>query len=159
MLRGARQLEIVGEAGDGAEGLEVITRTRPDVVLMDIRMPRLDGVEATRRILELVGPRPRVLVLTTFDLDEYVVAAIGAGASGFLLKDAPPAQLLHGIRTVASGVTRSRASASLASTSSSPGPVLPHTSFLWGVRITLIDDAGNIVLDTAAEGTTAGGRG
>lgn len=80
-------LEVVGEAGDGAEAVELATRLRPDLVLMDIRMPRLDGVEATRRIMELVGERPRVLVLTTFDLDEYVYQAVRAGASGFLLKD------------------------------------------------------------------------
>jgi len=80
-------LDVLGEAADGLEAVDVVRELRPDVVLMDIRMPRLDGVEATRRIMELVGERPRVLVLTTFDLDEYVYQAVRAGASGFLLKD------------------------------------------------------------------------
>ena len=95
-------LRVVGEAADGSEAVEAAARTRPDVVLMDIRMPRLDGIEATRRIRE--GPRaPRVVVLTTYDLDEYVFEALKAGASGFLLKDAPADQLLAGIRVVAAG--------------------------------------------------------
>ncbi len=80
-------LDVLGEAADGLEAVDVVREQRPNVVLMDIRMPRLDGVEATRRIMELVGERPRVLVLTTFDLDEYVYQAVRAGASGFLLKD------------------------------------------------------------------------
>lgn len=96
-------LVVVGEAGDGVEAVELVREHRPDVVLMDIRMPRLDGVEATRRIGELVGPRPRVLVLTTFDLDEYVYNAVRAGASGFLLKDVPPDDLVHAVRVVARG--------------------------------------------------------
>lgn len=97
-------LEVVGEAADGAEAVEAAQRLRPDVVLMDVRMPRLDGVEATRR---LAGPGvadpARVLVLTTFDLDEYVVEALRAGASGFLLKDVPPEDLVEAIRVVAAG--------------------------------------------------------
>ena len=97
-------LEVVGEAADGAEAVEAAHRMRPDVVLMDVRMPRLDGVEATRR---LAGPGvadpARVLVLTTFDLDEYVVEALRAGASGFLLKDVPPEDLVEAIRVVAAG--------------------------------------------------------
>jgi DNA-binding NarL/FixJ family response regulator len=97
-------LEVVGEAADGAQAVELAARLRPDVVLMDIRMPRMDGVDATRR---LAGPGVadplRVLVLTTFDLDEYVYRALRTGASGFLLKDAPPDQLVHAIRVVASG--------------------------------------------------------
>ena len=80
-------LEVVGEAGDGREAIETVRALRPDVVLMDIRMPNLDGIEATRRIAQGVGG-PRVLILTTFDLDEYVYEALRAGASGFLLKDA-----------------------------------------------------------------------
>ncbi len=102
MLGGAPQLEIVGEAGDGAEGLDVAARTRPDVVLMDIRMPRMDGLTATRHLLEQPSP-PRVIVLTTFDADEEVVQALGNGATGFLLKDASPEQLLAAVRTVAAG--------------------------------------------------------
>lgn len=93
---------VVGEAADGAESLEQLDRLRPDVVLMDIRMPVMDGVEATRRIIAS-GLDTRVLVLTTFDLDEYVYSALQAGASGFLLKDAGPAELLAAIRAVASG--------------------------------------------------------
>jgi DNA-binding NarL/FixJ family response regulator len=92
-------VEVVGEAGDGAEAVEVVRRTRPDVVCMDIRMPRLDGIEATRRI----AGEARVLILTTFDLDHYVYDALRAGASAFLLKDAPPEQLADAVRTLARG--------------------------------------------------------
>ncbi|OLT41834.1 DNA-binding response regulator [Serinicoccus sp. CNJ-927] len=98
-------MTVVGEAGDGVSALEAIAQTRPDVVLMDIRMPRMDGVETTRRLLT-DAPADRtlkVLVLTTFDLDEYVFAALRAGASGFLLKDAGPAELLAAIRAVHQG--------------------------------------------------------
>jgi DNA-binding NarL/FixJ family response regulator len=95
-------LELVGEAGDGEEALEVVARLQPDVVLMDVRMPGIDGVETTRRIVER-GDRSRVIILTTFDLDEYAYAALRAGASGFLLKDAQPADLVSAIRAVASG--------------------------------------------------------
>jgi len=98
-------IEIVGEASDGLEAVEAVRRDRPDVVLMDIRMPELDGLEATRRILAngSLEEGPRVLMLTTFDLDEYVYEALRAGASGFLLKDTPPEQLVQGIQVVASG--------------------------------------------------------
>ncbi|MCK0112828.1 response regulator transcription factor [Ornithinimicrobium sp. F0845] len=95
-------MTVVGEAGDGAAALAAVPATRPDVVLMDIRMPRMDGVEATRR-LSAVGDRPKVLVLTTFDLDEYAFSALKAGAAGFLLKDAGPAELLAAIRAVHDG--------------------------------------------------------
>jgi DNA-binding NarL/FixJ family response regulator len=95
-------LTVVGEAGDGAAAVALLSRTAADVVLMDVRMPGTDGIEATRRVTALPEP-PRVVVLTTFDLDEYVVAAIGAGASGFLLKDAPPEEMLAAIRTVHAG--------------------------------------------------------
>ncbi|MDP9210133.1 MAG: response regulator transcription factor, partial [Actinomycetota bacterium] len=98
----ASDIDVVGEAGDGLEAVALATRTRPDVVLMDIRMPRLDGIEATRRVTAGAHP-PRVLVLTTFDLDEYVYGALRAGASGFLLKDAPPEELAAAIRVVAAG--------------------------------------------------------
>jgi DNA-binding NarL/FixJ family response regulator len=104
MVDSATDLTVVGEAGDGEEAVRVVARERPDVVLMDIRMPVLDGLEATRRILAAEGTAAvRVVVLTTFGLDEYVFAALKAGASGFLLKDTPPASLLDGIRTVAAG--------------------------------------------------------
>ncbi|MFK5645095.1 response regulator [Ornithinimicrobium sp. LYQ121] len=95
--------DVLGEAGDGLEAVEVVGTLRPDVVLMDIRMPRLDGVEATRRITRLIPPVPRVLVLTTFDLDEYVYEAVRAGASGFVLKDVTPEDLVHAVRVVARG--------------------------------------------------------
>ncbi len=96
-------IEVVGEASDGDEALRTARRTRPDVVLMDVRMPVLDGIEATRRLLADVEVMCRVLVLTTFDLDEYVFGALAAGASGFLLKDAPPEELIAAIRVVAAG--------------------------------------------------------
>ena len=96
-------LATVGEAGTGVEAVAMARGVRPDVVLMDIRMPEMDGIEAARQICADPGPGPRVLMLTTFDLDEYVYAALRAGASGFLLKDAPPADLLTGIRVVAAG--------------------------------------------------------
>ncbi|SFF65887.1 response regulator [Blastococcus tunisiensis] len=95
-------LTVVGEAGDGATAVQVVRRTPTDVVLMDVRMPGTDGIEATRQVTTLPDA-PRVVVLTTFDLDEYVVAAIGAGASGFLLKDAPPEEMLAAVRTVHAG--------------------------------------------------------
>ncbi|MFF2389288.1 response regulator [Agromyces sp. NPDC058104] len=98
----AADLEVVGEAGDGHGAVELVRRVPADVVLMDIRMPGLDGIEATRRIAGAPGG-PRVLVLTTFDLDEYVYRALQAGASGFLLKDAPPERLVEAVRTVARG--------------------------------------------------------
>ena len=95
-------LAVVGEAADGMAALDEAERLEPDVIVMDIRMPRLDGVEATRRILAAGGPT-RVLILTTFELDEYVVEALRAGASGFLLKDSPPERLVDAIRVIAQG--------------------------------------------------------
>lgn len=101
ILETVEEVTIVGEASDGVEAVEVATRCRPDVVLMDVRMPRRDGIEATALI---VGPDgPRVLILTTFDLDDYVYAALRAGASGFLLKDAEAEQLIEAIRVVNRG--------------------------------------------------------
>jgi DNA-binding NarL/FixJ family response regulator len=95
-------LEVVAEAGDGREAIALAARHAPDIVLMDVRMPGLDGVAATREIIAS-GSETRIIILTTFDLDEYAYAALRAGASGFLLKDAPPADLLSAIRAVASG--------------------------------------------------------
>jgi DNA-binding NarL/FixJ family response regulator len=95
-------MTVVGEAGDGLAAMELLRSTHADVAVMDVRMPKLDGIETTRRICR-AGDRPRVLMLTTFDLDEYAFAALKAGASGFLLKDVPPEELLFGIRAVHSG--------------------------------------------------------
>jgi DNA-binding NarL/FixJ family response regulator len=95
-------IDVVGEASDGRQAVSEVRRLRPDVVLMDIRMPELDGIEATRQ-LAVSEDAPRILILTTFDLDEYVYEALRAGASGFLLKDTPPEQLVDAIRVVAGG--------------------------------------------------------
>ena len=102
ILRSDPEIEVLGEAGDGAEAVSLARELKPDVVLMDVRMPKLDGIAATRLLLQEPKP-PRVLVLTTFDLDEYVFGALRAGASGFLLKDAPEEQLLAAIRVAADG--------------------------------------------------------
>jgi len=102
LLETEDDMQVVGEAGDGSEAIDKSAATTPDVVLMDVRMPQLDGIEATRRI-RLQPKPPRVVILTTFDLDEYVFDALKAGASGFLLKDAPADQLVGGVRLVASG--------------------------------------------------------
>jgi DNA-binding NarL/FixJ family response regulator len=101
ILEAEADIDVVGEADDGDQAVFETKRLRPDVVLMDVRMPRLDGIEATRRVRD--ATETRVLVLTTFDLDEYVYGALRAGASGFLLKDAPPEQLVDAIRVVAAG--------------------------------------------------------
>jgi DNA-binding NarL/FixJ family response regulator len=102
LLNAQDDIEVVGQAADGVAALEVCARTAPDVVLMDVRMPELDGVEATTRLLA-EPTRTRVLMLTTFDIDDYVYAALRAGASGFLLKDATPAELVAAVRVVAAG--------------------------------------------------------
>jgi DNA-binding NarL/FixJ family response regulator len=104
ILESQPDMEVVGAARDGVEAVDVVRRLAPDVVLMDIRMPRLDGVEATRRLVSS-GSRSRVLVLTTYDLDEYVSEALRAGASGFLLKDAPRHKLLAAVRSAMDGDT------------------------------------------------------
>jgi DNA-binding NarL/FixJ family response regulator len=103
ILEGQDDIEVVGEAADGAEAVEQALRLQPDVLLMDIRMPRLDGIEATRRLLASPQVTARVLILTTFDHDAYVYDALRAGASGFLLKSAPPRELAGAIRTIAAG--------------------------------------------------------
>jgi DNA-binding NarL/FixJ family response regulator len=102
ILRVDPGIEVVGEAGDGAEAVALAKELKPDVVLMDVRMPKLDGIAATRLLMQEAEP-PRVLVLTTFDIDEYVYGALRAGASGFLLKDAPEDQLLAAIHVAADG--------------------------------------------------------
>ena len=97
-------IEVIGEAADGLQAIELATRLQPDVIVMDIRMPRLDGVAATRVLTDSVQPRPhRILIMTTFDLDEYVVEALRAGASGFIVKDTTSYELVSAVRTVASG--------------------------------------------------------
>jgi len=103
ILEAEADLEVVGEAADGLQAIDEARRLRPDVILMDVRMPELDGIEATRRLLENGGSDARVVMLTTFDMDEYVYDALRAGASGFLLKDVPPEHLVDGIRAVANG--------------------------------------------------------
>ena len=102
MLGGQADLDVVGEAGDGREGVDQARRLAPDVVLMDIRMPRLNGLDATRELHARPEP-PRVIVLTTFDADDYVFGALAAGADGFLLKDTPPAEIVAAIRKVSAG--------------------------------------------------------
>ncbi len=121
-------LQVVGEAADGQEAVEQALATRPDVVVMDVRMPRTDGIEGTRRLRRLAEP-PAVLVLTTFDLDEYVFRALEAGAAGFLLKDAAPDRLVDAVRTVAAGeallapaVTRRLIERYLQQPPAAPGP-------------------------------------
>ncbi len=104
ILEAQADLEVCGEAADGRQAVALARETGPDVVLMDVRMPVMDGIEATRRLLDGAGPDPpHVLILTTFDLDEYVYEAMKAGASGFLLKDVDPADLAHAVRVVAGG--------------------------------------------------------
>ncbi|MGV9776975.1 response regulator [Streptosporangium sp. NPDC003464] len=102
VLSGEPDIEVVGEASDGVEALSLVARTRPDVVLIDVRMPRMDGLEASRRLVR-DHPDSKVIVLTTFDEDEHVAAALRAGVSGFLLKIAPPEHLIEAVRTVAAG--------------------------------------------------------
>jgi DNA-binding NarL/FixJ family response regulator len=103
MILAADGIEVVGQAADGLQAVDLVRKTRPDVVLMDIRMPQMDGLEATRRILSGAVDEPRVIILTTFDLDRYVYAALTAGASGFLLKDVSPEHLVGAVRLVRSG--------------------------------------------------------
>ncbi|MBN2821737.1 MAG: response regulator transcription factor [Coriobacteriia bacterium] len=104
LLEAASDIEVLGEAEDGEQAVSLSAQLQPDVILMDIRMPEMDGLEATRRIIaERTGSAPRVLMLTTFDADEYVYEALRVGASGFLLKDTDPKQLVEGVRVVAAG--------------------------------------------------------
>ena len=103
ILDAESDVDVIAEAADGREAIEAMAVSSPDVILMDVRMPNVDGLEATRRLLEGKEQGPRILILTTFDLDEYVYEALRAGASGFLLKDTPPEQLVEAIHIVARG--------------------------------------------------------
>ncbi|WP_372699555.1 response regulator [Arthrobacter sp. JSM 101049] len=136
ILEGEEDLSIVGEASDGEEAVALAADTRPDVVLMDVRMPVMDGIEATRRIAELV-PCAKTIILTTFDLDEYAFAGLQAGASAFLLKDVAPAELVNAVRLVASGdaVVAPRITARLLETYvRRPGPAAQGTGSGTGKR-------------------------
>ncbi|MDN5563041.1 LuxR family two component transcriptional regulator [Luteococcus japonicus] len=152
LIEAEDDMDVVGEANDGQEALQILQSRPVDVVLMDIRMPVMDGVEATRRLVASGAPT-RVLVLTTFDLDEYVFAALKAGASGFLLKDARPTELLNAIRTVAAGdgvlapsATRRLLEHVAPSLPSSPGGADP--------RLELLTDREREVLVEIAHGAT-----
>lgn len=103
LLDAQPDLNVVGSAADGADAVDLVRRTHPDVILMDIRMPRLNGLDAARAVFAMPGEHPRIVMLTTFDSDEYVFAALQAGASGFLLKDATAQELVHAVRVVADG--------------------------------------------------------
>lgn len=129
LLEAQSDMTVVGEATNGAEAVRMTAELRPDVVLMDVRMPGMDGIEATRRIVES-GDRSRILVLTTFDLDEYAYDALRAGASGFLLKDALPEELVAGVRAVAAGdaVISPASPANSSTPSATASPATPRSS-------------------------------
>lgn len=145
-------MQVVGEANNGKEALDMLIRTPADVVLMDIRMPVMDGVEATRRIVDQ-KLSAKVLVLTTFDLDEYVFAALKAGASGFLLKDARPADLLNAIRNVAAGEAVMAPSATKRLLEHIV-PILPDQPGVDDERLAVLTDREREVLVEVAKGAT-----
>ncbi|MFF5938805.1 response regulator [Streptomyces sp. NPDC012508] len=154
LLESQDDMTVVGEAPNGAEAIRLVDRYRPDVVLMDIRMPGLDGIEATRRIVA-TGARTRVLIVTTFDLDEYAYEGLRAGASGFLVKDAQPEELLSGIRAVASGdavvapsLTRRLLDAYIHHLPPTPGP--PRAD----PRLSALTDREREILTVIAQGWT-----
>ena len=146
---------VVGEAGHGAEAVRQAAALSPDVILMDIRMPGMDGIEATRRIME-TGSRSRVLVMTTFDLDEYAYGALRAGASGFLLKDVRPEELLAGIRAVAAGdaVVAPALTRRLLDTFVPRGPAVPAPTATARRIANLLSDREREVLCEVARGLT-----
>ncbi len=152
LIESSDDLSVVCEASDGAEALRVLTTVECDVVLMDIRMPVMDGVEATRRIVAS-GSKVKVLVLTTFDIDEYVYAALRAGANGFLLKDARPAELLNAIRSVAAGdaVVAPSATRRLLD---HVVPILPRERHEADTRLSVLTDREREVLVEIARGAT-----
>ena len=152
LIEAEDDMEVVGEVPDGQQALDAVARCAVDVVLMDIRMPVMDGVEATRQLVASGAPT-RVLVLTTFDLDEYVFAALKAGASGFLLKDARPTELLNAIRTVAAGdgVLAPSATRRLLE---HVAPTLPEAPGAGDPRLELLTDREREVLVEIAHGAT-----
>ncbi|GGT55569.1 response regulator [Streptomyces purpureus] len=158
LLESQDDMTVVGEAGNGAEAIRLTDQHHPDVVLMDIRMPGLDGIEATRRIVA-TGERTRVLIVTTFDLDEYAYEGLRAGASGFLIKDALPEELLSGIRAVASGdavvapsLTRRLLDAYVQHLPPTPGS--PTTSPAMDSRIASLTEREREILTVIGQGWT-----
>jgi DNA-binding NarL/FixJ family response regulator len=153
MFEAEPDFEVAGEAGDGAEALRLTGHARPDVVLMDVRMPGMNGIEATRQITAQY-PDTRVLVLTTFDLDEYAFAALRAGASGFLLKNAEPAELFAAVRTVARGdaVVAPRVTRRLLERFASQLPDGPEDSGRQDARLALLTNREREVLAEVAQG-------
>ncbi|MBT2444229.1 response regulator transcription factor [Streptomyces sp. ISL-36] len=157
LLESQDDMTVVGEAGNGTEAIRLVDRHHPDVVLMDIRKPGLDGIEATRRIIA-TGARTRVLIVTTFDLDEYAYDGLRAGASGFLVKDAQPEELLAGIRAVASGdavvapsLTRRLLDAYVHHLPANPGSPDPRTT---DPRLTSLTEREREILTVIAQGWT-----
>ncbi|WP_394428034.1 response regulator [Streptomyces sp. SGAir0957] len=159
LLESQDDLSVAGEAGTGMEAVRLADRLRPDVVLMDIRMPGMDGIEATRRIVSATSGSaagPRVLILTTFDMDEYAYAGLRAGASGFLIKDALPEELLAGLRAVAAGdaivapaLTRRLLDAYVRHLPAAPGATAPPDP-----RVTALTDREREILTVVARGWT-----
>jgi DNA-binding NarL/FixJ family response regulator len=145
-------LDVIGEAGDGVETVRVAERLRPDVVVMDVRMPRMDGIEATRRVVALPGPPVRVLVVTTFDLDEHIIDALRAGASGFLVKDSTPEDLIHAVRVVAAGQALLSPSVTRRLLDLRAGTLLPVSSPSQGAALADITPRERGVLELVARG-------
>lgn len=151
LMRAAPGLDVVGEAADGHQAVALAAEARPDVILMDIRMPGMDGIAATERIMaHAVAPKPRVIVLTTFDLDEYVYAALSAGASGFLLKETEPNQVIAAVHAVAHGdmlfapsVTRRLVEAYVGKPRTVPRPGTPNLSQLTPRELEILQLVGS----------------